>query len=154
MRTFMLTAAAFAGMMTIAGCNVIPFYDEDKAEENRIRDEIEEAEGTPRAPIEHVESIELGRLYDGYMLTAFGIAPGIGYFEPALIPRYNGRPAADGFYEFDFMARPPKEEGVEGADAPLVARKIRADFKLTPEMLRQASGVRIWSKRDLVEGRF
>lgn len=106
-----------------------------------------------KVAVQRIETLELGRLYDGYMLAAFGIAPGAGYYQPELAPRFGGRVGPDGFYEFDFVVRPPEDVSA-GAAAPESARAVRADFELTTEMLRVSRGVRVWSARESVEGRF
>lgn len=119
-------------------------------------DEPTAAEAPPeieKFPVVRIESLELGRLYRGYMLIATGVAPSTGYYLPELRIRYGGELGPDGFYEFDFVAAPP-DDPESGANAPVTARILRGDFELSPEMLRTARGVRVWSSRDSVEGRF
>jgi hypothetical protein len=87
------------------------------------------------------------------MLIATGVAPSTGYYLPELRIRYGGELGPDGFYEFDFVAAAP-DDSTSGANAPVTARMLRGDFELSPEMLRTARGVRVWSSRDSVEGRF
>lgn len=106
-----------------------------------------------KTPVVRVESLELGRLFRGYMLIATGVAPGTGYYQPELRIRYGGELGPDGFYEFDFVAAAP-DDPTQGANAPVTARMLRGDFELSPAMLRTARGVRVWSSRDSVEGRF
>lgn len=106
-----------------------------------------------KTPVVRIESLELGRLFRGYMLIAKGVAPGVGYYEPELRIRYGGELGPDGFYEFDFVAVAP-DEPTNGANAPVTARILRGDYELSPLMLRSARGVRVWSSRDSVEGRF
>jgi len=106
-----------------------------------------------KTPVVRVESLELGRLFRGYMLIATGVAPGTGYYQPELRIRYGGELGPDGFYEFDFVAAAP-DDPAQGANAPVTARTLRGDFELSPAMLRTARGVRVWSSRDSVEGRF
>ncbi len=107
----------------------------------------------PKVAVTRIETLELGRLAEGYVLTAFGDAPGGGYYQPELKLRYGGATAADGFYEFDFLVRPP-EDPAKYAGAPESARRMRADTALTVQQLRGARGVRVWSASDSVEGRF
>ncbi len=112
----------------------------------------EEAPVVEKTPVVRIESLELGKLFRGYMLTATGVAPGTGFYEPELRIRYGGELGPDGFYEFDFVAIAPDD--AQGANAPITARLLRSDFELPPAMLRSARGVRVWSSRDSVEGRF
>lgn len=106
-----------------------------------------------KTQVVRIETLELGRLFRGYMLIATGVAPGTGYYEPELRIRYGGELGPDGFYEFDFVAIAP-DDVTQGANAPVTARIIRGDYELSPRMLRTARGVRVWSSRDSVEGRF
>jgi hypothetical protein len=140
--------AAALSMSAIAGCSYLPDLGltEDEAP-------VAVAALPPKVPVQRIESLELGRLFNGYMLTAVAIAPGTGYYQPELALRYGGELGPDGFYEYDFVARAPEEQQA-GATTPITARYLRADSELTPEMLRSARGVRIWSARDSVEGRF
>ncbi|MFV0476027.1 MAG: hypothetical protein ACK5MQ_17765 [Pikeienuella sp.] len=135
--------AAGLAALALAGCSA--FEDEETPPPA-----AQEPQAQPKVPVEIVENMELGRLYKGYMLTAYARAPGAGYYEPELRPRYGGRPSADGFYEFDFVVRPP-EEAVAGSDP---ARRVRGDVELTTEQLRGVAGVRVWAARGSVEGRF
>lgn len=148
--TSWLTAAALT--VAMAGCSYLPdmgFSDEE--EQAAVSDP--DLNLPPKVAVRRIENLELGRLYDGYMLTAFAVAPGLGYYQPELRPRYGGALGPDGFFEFDFVVRPPEEDAV-GAEAPVTARVVRADREITPDMLRQSRGVRVWSARDSVEGRF
>ena len=112
-----------------------------------------EAAEVVKTPVVRIESLELGRLFRGYMLIATGVAPSTGYHQPELRIRYGGELGPDGFYEFDFVAAAP-DDPTQGANAPISARMLRGDFELSPTMLRTARGVRVWSARDSVEGRF
>lgn len=140
-----LIAAALIAPMLLASCDMGPIFDEEKA--------AAAAALPPKVPVDRIETLELGRLFDGYALTAFGFAPGAGYFQPELRIRYEGRPAADGFYEYDFVVRPPGDAAAL-AGAPESARRMRADVEMPVAMLRGARGVRVWSARDSIEGRF
>ncbi len=114
---------------------------------------VERASEIEKTPVVRIESLELGRLFRGYMLISTGIAPGTGYYLPELRIRYGGELGPDGFYEFDFVAAAPDDPS-QGANAPVTARLLRGDYELSPLMLRSARGVRVWSSRDSVEGRF
>lgn len=137
-----LAAAALAGF-ALSGCS-----DDEPPAAQAQAEQI-----APKVPVQRIESLELGRLYKGYMLTAYALAPGAGYYEPELRQRYGGQPSADGFYEFDFMVRPPDIPGDYGAE-PASARQIRGDFELSVDDLRGAAGVRVWSANGALEGRF
>lgn len=138
-----LTAAALAGF-ALAGCS---------SDEETPAAQAEAQQLTPKVPVQRIESLELGKLYKGYMLTAYALAPSAGYYEPELRQRYGGQPSADGFYEFDFMVRPPDIPGEYGAE-PAAARQIRGDFELSTDDLRGVAGVRVWAASGAVEGRF
>ncbi|MEM7269304.1 MAG: hypothetical protein AAF401_08625 [Pseudomonadota bacterium] len=140
---------AVIGALSVAGCSA---FDEPLFTEESISGSDEVAT-LAKSPVVRIDSLELGRLYRGYMLTATGVAPGVGYFAPELRIRYGGELGPDGFFEFDFVAASPADPNA-GRDAPITARVLRGDFQLSPEMLRAARGVRVWSSRDSVEGRF
>lgn len=113
---------------------------------------IDNTSGPQKILLNQVEKLELGRLERGYMLTVIGAAATTGFWAPELRLRNGGALATDSFYEFDFIAAKPnvKPKGV----APLNARLIRADYEITPEMLRAARGVRIYTADGSVDGRF
>ncbi len=145
-------STVFAGVVTLlamSACSYLP--DLGLTDDAPVVNP--EAALPDKVAVQRIENLELGRLFDGYMLSVIGIAPGLGYYQPELRIRYGGELGPDGFYEYDFVARPP-EDPQQGTSAPITARYIRADAELTPIMLRSARGVRIWSARDSVEGRF
>lgn len=143
------------GVMAVAAlglgaCSLLPegpLFDPEKAAAEAA------ARIPPKVLVQSVTSLELGRLYSGYMLTAFAVAPGTGYHQPELRVRNDGTLSTDGFYEFDFVVMPPSDPAL-GQDLPPDARRVRGDFRLTAEILRSARGVRIWSDRESIEGRF
>ncbi|MGB0411975.1 MAG: hypothetical protein ACPGFA_10335 [Pikeienuella sp.] len=150
MRPIAMTVA-IAACLGLGACQTI---DELAGLEEEVKESIAKVEeGPPAQSVSRIDTLELGRLHRGYMLTAIGLAPGLGYWDPKLVIRYNGELAPDGFYEFDLVARPPYEP-IGNDQAPIPARRVRGDFEITPEMLRSARGVRVWSERDNVEGRF
>lgn len=147
-----ITAALFVPMIVAFGlgaCSTI----EDLTGSDEPSTATAEAPEVIKTPVVRIESLELGRLFRGYMLIATGVAPGTGYHQPELRIRYGGELGPDGFYEFDFVAAAP-DDPAQGANAPVTARILRGDFELSPQMLRSARGVRVWSSRDSVEGRF
>lgn len=95
-----------------------------------------------KVPIQAVRSIEIGRTRDGFIVTALGTAPGLGYSLPQLRPRRSGAPGADGFIEFDFVATEPAE-GLNLPPGTTGARALRADLPVTLLELRGAAGIRI-----------
>lgn len=137
-----------AMVIGLSGCSYLGLSDDDDS--IAAGTDLTEA---PKVSVQRIENLELGRLFDGFMLSAVAIAPGTGYYEPELRVRYGGQLGPDGFFEYDFVARAPDDPST-GANAPITARYIRADTELSTDMLRAARGVRIWSERDSVEGRF
>ena len=134
-RTMIAGSAAFA----LAACQFAEPAFEDPPDPETLL--------PAKVAVQRIETLELGRLADGYVLTAFGVAPGGGYYQPELRVRYEGATAADGFYEFDFLVRPPDAPEAYAA-APEAARRVRADIALTIAELRAARGVRVWSATD------
>lgn len=95
-----------------------------------------------KVPVSSVGNVEMGRTRDGFLITATGTAPGLGYSLPRLRPRRSGAPGADGYIEFDFVATPP----VEGLNLPpgnTQTRAIRADLPVKLDDLKGAQGIRI-----------
>lgn len=145
------SVALLFSILVVLGLSACSTIDElTDTEESTIAAATPEIE---KSPVVRIESLELGRLYRGYMLIATGVAPGTGYYLPELRIRYGGELGPDGFYEFDFVAAAPDDPSA-GSSAPVTARILRGDYELTPLMLRSARGVRVWSSRDSVEGRF
>lgn len=93
-------------------------------------------------PVEDVRLLEIGRTRDGVMVSAYGIAPGIGYSRPRLEPRRGGRIGTDGFLDFDFVADPP-DPGFALPQGQARARILRADRLLGVETVRAAQGLRV-----------
>ncbi|MBY8975612.1 hypothetical protein KHP62_07340 [Rhodobacteraceae bacterium NNCM2] len=93
-------------------------------------------------PVQAVREIEIGRTRDGFVITAYGTAPALGYAQPQLRARRDGQPGVDGFVDYDFVAVPPKP-GLERAQGTVSARGLRADILLTQKELRGASGIRV-----------
>src|SRR5699024_2866798 len=79
----------------------------------RSKREAEEAERLEEAravnvPIQNVQRAEIGRTRNGFLITAYGAAPGFGYTFPVLQPRRDGAPGIDGYVDYDFMATEPQ----------------------------------------------
>lgn len=93
-------------------------------------------------PVESVRGIEIGRARDGVVITAYGIAPGLGYSAPRLRERRNGRLGTDGYLDFDFVADAP-DRGFALPKGEPQARILRADRLISIEVLRGAAGIRV-----------
>lgn len=143
------TAVMLAAAAALSACS--SFSGDDEAETSAQAQPAAPAEA-PKALMRQVETLEFGRLFDGYMLTTIGYAPTVGYYAAELRPRNGGAPAPDGLLEFDFVASPPP--AAEVVNAPVTATTIRADRPLDIETLRRVAGVRIFSEAGAVEGRF
>lgn len=121
---------------------------ESTAERQARAEEI--ARRQNKVPVQAVQAVEIGRTSNGILLTAHGTAPGLGYSLPALRARREGRPAPDGYLEFDFVATAP----VEGLDLPpgtTRTRAIRADLPLDLRELQGAKGLRVMALQGLVQ---
>ena len=95
-----------------------------------------------KVPITAVRSVELGRTRDGFLITAFGTAPGLGYALPALRVRRSGEPGNDGYIEFDFVASEPAA-GFVLPQGTTQTRALRADLAVNLRNLRGAAGIRV-----------
>ncbi|MDF2232650.1 hypothetical protein P2H44_08805 [Albimonas sp. CAU 1670] len=92
-------------------------------------------------PAAGVESLEIGQIYRGRLLTAHGYAPATGWFRATLQPRNGGRPGPDGFLEYDLVGAPPELNGGEpGAPA---RQPLRADLAIPSSALAGVQGVRV-----------
>jgi hypothetical protein len=150
-----------AAALLLTGCSTIKKYTPDvrfavlepsqkKAEEP----EIDEA-ALIKDPVLRANRMEIGALYDGYMLAVFGEAPTTGWFAPELRPRNNGAASADGMLELDFVAAPPeKNDGEPGTEGTPVQRAIRADYQITRRALVGMRGVRIYAASGPIQGLF
>lgn len=105
--------------------------------------EAQAAEAERRAePVQALQRVEIGRTRTGYVITAFGTAPGTGWGGATLRARRDGRPGTDGFLDFDFVAVPPDPEfGLP--QGTISARAIRADAQVTERQLRGVQGFRV-----------
>lgn len=102
-----------------------------------------------------VNSLEMGVMDRGRLLTAYGAAPATGWFRPELRARNAGRPGPDGFLEFDFVAAPPELNG--GAVPPVgtdLQRRVRADRPIADRDIAAAVGVRVYADGGAAAMRF
>lgn len=135
-------AAPFAALLMIAGvpgCSMFGGGDEaDPAAQPAVQ-------VARPVPVEQLAGLEIGRTRDGIVLSAYGVAPGIGYSQPTLTPRRGGTLASDGYLDFDFVATPPDRGFGLGQGGNSKARLVRADRLLSTRLLRGVVGVRVHS---------
>ncbi|WP_092862445.1 hypothetical protein [Albimonas pacifica] len=138
-------AAALTAGLALAGCS---WGEEEQAP---VEAQTPPQGGAPgpsgpvyeKRPVASVESLEIGQIYRGRLLTAHGAAPATGWFHATLEPRNGSRLAPDGFLEFDLVAAPPELNGGEpGVPARL---PIRADRAIPTADLVGAQGVRVYA---------
>jgi len=134
MRMRAALALALAAVVGLGGCSG---SKSDKKEEAAAA-----VPADPYVPVEAVRNIEIGRTRDGIAVTAYGVAPGLGFGSPALRPRRGGKPGPDGHLDFDFVARAPDARFGLGTGEP-AARGVRGDVFLTPRDLVGVIGIRI-----------
>jgi len=116
-------------------------WGEDSRAEKERKADVQQAI-LNKVPIHSVRAVEMGRTRDGFLLTAFGTAPGLGYALPALQARRDGAPGVDGFLEFDFVATEPAPE-FQMPQGTARTRALRADLALSERELRGARGIRV-----------
>ena len=128
--------AAVAAALLAGGCGLFGGDDEEEvaAEQAAVEASYE--------PVTEVRQIEIGRTRNGLVITAYGIAPGMGYAAPELRPRRDGRPGPDGYLDYDFVARAPHNPPAAAQTAPR-ARQVRADELIDINELRGVQGIRI-----------
>ncbi len=126
-----LPLIAVVSLVPLGGCSSMAGYgDEKKPAPAAPAPEVQ-------VPVQSVRSIEIGRTRDGFLITAYGVAQGLGYAQPELRPRRDGAPGIDGYIEYDFVAsEPPAGFGLPEGTAQ--ARALRADLPV--ERRRTARG--------------
>jgi hypothetical protein len=133
----LIIAVVFATATSLGGCSL--FSSDDKEESAEAETVASEALITP---IEAVLHVEIGRTRNGYVITAHGVAPAIGYGAPELRARREGKAGPDGIIDFDFVAQAP-DPNLNLGDGPVEARSIRADLLVTARELEGSAGIRI-----------
>ena len=128
--------AALATPLALGGCSI--FDGDDEEDETATEQQVAEARYDPVVEVAH---IEIGRTRDGLVITAFGLAPTLGYARPELRPRRDGRPGPEGYLDFDFVAQAPATPPAGSASER--ARLIRADHLLPIREIQGARGIRI-----------
>jgi hypothetical protein len=129
-------AAVFAATLALGGCSLFDSDDEEEAVA------IQRAAAARYVPIEVVRDVEIGRTRNGYVITARGVAPGLGHSAPELRARREGKAGPDGFIDFDFVARAP-DPNLNLGQGAAQARMVRADLHVTARELQNAVGIRI-----------
>lgn len=142
-----LSGALVAALMGLAGCAA------DDSEPASLFAEDPAPPAAPPVPVQTVTSVELGRTRDGFIITALGTAPGLGYARPQLQPRREGAPGTDGYLDFDFVAVPPAP-GFALPQGDPAARGLRADYAVRLRALRGAGGIRIHARDGGVQMQF
>lgn len=143
-----LGAALLACGVVLAGCETGTFLDDantivgGESSADKAAREARAAAIRNKVPVASVSNVEIGRTRDGYLITAYGLAPGLGYALPALRVRRGGAPSNDGFLEFDFVATAPAE-GLDLPQGNTRSRAIRADIAVREDALRRIRGIRI-----------
>lgn len=151
-------AIAAAALAALAGCSSVsdaaPEVEFEALAPSRPPEaqpdaRISEAE-IVRRPVAAVTGLELGVTRRGRLLTAHGETPTPGWFQAVLRPRGGGRPAPDGFLEFDFLAAPPELNGSDPETLPSgpgtpAQRSVRADRLLSGSAVESAAGIRVFA---------
>lgn len=131
------------GVLSLAGCSSLA--GNETSDERAERLAAAEARAV-QVPIETVRTLEIGRTRDGFLVTAYGTAPGLGYSLPTLRPRRGGAPGIDGYIEYDFVATEPPA-GFDLPPGTSQTRALRADLPVSANTLRGATGIRVMGLR-------
>lgn len=132
-------AAALAAALTAAACA------DDPAPEAAAPPPADEA--VTRVAVDQALTAEIGRTHDGFVLSATGLAQGVGWRAARLRP-VTVVAGPDGFIEFVLVAEPP------AARDPGLQQRIRADTVLAPEQLAFARGARVSARAGTAETLF
>ncbi|MGG7565975.1 hypothetical protein ACQ5SO_07420 [Rhodovulum sp. DZ06] len=142
-----------AALGALGACSVGDLWEETPEVEVQVlapsqpqqRETVGQVEVSERRAVERVDRLEIGRVHEGLMLSAFGTAPRQDWFSARLEPRREGLPGPDGFIEFDFVAAPPELNGFSAAETPGSAtqRAMRADAAIEEANLAGAAGLRV-----------
>ena len=133
------TAAAVAAVLALGGCSLFSSDDDDEA---AVAAQAEAAAAALYVPVEAVRNVEIGRTRNGYVITAHGVAPGLGHGAPELRVRRQGKLGPDGYIDFDFVAQAP-DPSFNLGEGTVKARMVRADLHVTARDLQGAVGIRI-----------
>lgn len=140
---------ALAAALLLGGCgafgDIQTLWGGESRAEQAEREAVETAI-TAQVPIEAVGGVEIGRTRNGFLITAYGTAPGLGYSLPHLRPRHDGRPGPDGYLEYDFVATEPPL-GFDLPPGTARTRTLRADLPVKASDLQGAAGIRVMALR-------
>ena len=149
-----LTAAfALSACSTIGSVGDVGTLWGEESSADKAEREALEARKNNKVPMEAVRALEVGRTTNGILLTAFGTAPGLGYSLPALRVRRGGRPANDGYLEFDFVATEPAP-GLNLPRGDIRSRSVRADLPIDIRALQGVRGLRVHALQGEVQVNF
>ena len=126
-------------VLSLGGCSSLAG---NETSDERAERAVALQASTVQVPIQAVRTLEIGRTRDGFLLTAYGTAPGLGYSLPTLRPRRGGAPGLDGYIEYDFVATEPPA-GFDLPPGTSQTRALRADLPVTASALRGAAGIRV-----------
>ena len=148
MRAAHVHSLLIAGALGLGGCSTGTFLDDVGTiwgdESTAETEERQAALNQVQVPIQAVRSVEMGRTRDGFLITAYGTAAGLGFSKPALRARRAGAPGADGYIEFDFVAFEPAP-GFNLPPGNTQTRSVRADLPVPLGALQGALGLRVLS---------
>ena len=155
-RRWILVLPLIAGLSACGDTDVIGDVDtlwggESKAD--REAREALEARRRNKVPMREVRTVEIGRTANGILLTALGTAPGLGYSLPTLRVRRDGKPAGDGYLEFDFVATEPAP-GLNLPRGDVRSRSVRADLPIDIRALQGVRGLRVHALQGEVQVNF
>ncbi len=159
---------AIAAALVLAGCsagfdvgNLNPFTSAEEEAAAEAEAAAAAAANRPGEPpterIAAVEAVTAGRGYRGVLVQADGLAPRPGYFRAQLRLLNEGRPAADGRVELEFVARAPETaanppDPAAQAPAPSdVARRVTAAQFVGDDLLAAATGIRVLATGNAAE---
>lgn len=148
MRKSAMAAAAMIATLGLGACSTgtalddvgTLWGDDSTTEQAKKVERVEALQAT--VPIQAVRTVEMGRTRNGFIITAFGTAPGVGYSLPSLRARRGGLPGTDGYIEFDFVAVEPPA-GFNLPQGTTQARAVRADLPVPLASLQGAAGLRV-----------
>lgn len=151
------TSMVFATMaFVLSACETDTALDDvgtlwgDKSRAEIAEEEARQAAIENKVPVMAVQSVEIGQTRTGYLVSAFGTAPGLGYSLPELRARRSGEPSLDGFIEYDFVATVPSP-ALDLPPGTTRTRSIRADLLVKQGDIRNLRGIRVFAQQGGVQ---